>query len=126
MEQQQTISRSPRFFGSAYGSTMIIGGADADQLFSFCDVIEVGAHVSVMDMTESQFTYSVTKVDRAKHAKAQWLVDADCDLTLLVHDVFSMEYIVVRCDFLYHQHVKCMYELNELLIFGRIHHIIRI
>ena len=96
------LSRSPsRFFGSAYDNTLIIGGADDPRQFGFCDKIEHGALITVTDMTGAQFTYTVSGVDRAKHAGPQWLADADCDLTLFCHDLYSMEYIAVRCDFAY-------------------------
>jgi len=86
-----------RFFGSAYHRSLIIGGADDPRQFGFCDKIEHGARVLLTDMTGSQFTYTVSGVERAKHAETQWLMDADCDLTLFCHDVYSMEYIAVRC-----------------------------
>lgn len=86
-----------RFSGSAYDQTLVIGGADAPGQFSFCDKINNGAVVTVTDMTGAQFTYTVARVDRAKHAEPQWLMSADYDLTLFCHDVYSMEYIAVRC-----------------------------
>ena len=92
------LSDAPaRFFGSAYDSTLIIGGTDHPQQFRFCDAIEHGALVIVTDMTGTQFTYAVSAVDRAEHAQTQWLTEGDCDLTLFCHDVYSMEYIAVRC-----------------------------
>lgn len=87
-----------RFYGSAYDNTLIIGGADNPLQFGFCDKIEHGARITVTDMTGTQFTYTVSGVDRAKHAETQWLMDADYELTLFCHDVYSMEYIAVRCD----------------------------
>ena len=96
------LSHSPRrFFGSAYDNSLIIGGVDDPRQFGFCDKIEHGARITVTDMTGAQFTYTVSGVDRAQHADAQWLMDADCDLTLFCHDIYSMEYIAVRCDFAY-------------------------
>lgn len=96
------LSHSPaRFLGSTYDSTLIIGGVDYPQQFGFCDKIEHGALVTVTDMTGVRFAYTVSRVDRAKHAETQWLTDASCDLTLFCHDIYSMEYIAVRCDFVY-------------------------
>ena len=92
------LSASPaRFWGSAYDRTLVIGGADAPRQLGFCDQIEEGALVTVTDMTGVQFDYAVSGVDRAKHAETQWLTDAACDLTLFCHDLYSMEYIAVRC-----------------------------
>lgn len=92
------LYRSPaRFFGSTYEGTLIIGGVDDSQQFGFCDKIEHGAIITVTDMTGAQFTYTVSRVDRSKHAETQWLRSADCDLTLFCRDVYSMEYIAVRC-----------------------------
>ena len=96
------LSRSPiRFFGSAYDNSLIIGGVDDLRQFGFCDKIAHGARITVTDMTGAQFTYTVSGVDRAKHAETQWLMDPNCDLTLFCHDIYSMEYIAVRCDFAY-------------------------
>jgi len=96
------LFQSPRrFYGSAYDNTLIIGGADDPRQFGFCDKIEFGAMITVTDMTGGQFTYTVSGVDRAKHAESQWLMDADCDLTLFCHDIYSMEYIAVRCNLAY-------------------------
>ncbi len=92
------LSSSPaRFSGSAYNQTFVIGGADYSRQFGFCDQIQHGALVTVTDMTGTQFTYTVSGVDRAKHAETQWLTSADCDLTLFCRDMYSMEYIAVRC-----------------------------
>lgn len=96
------LSRSPcRFFGSAYDNTLIIGGADALQQFGFCDKIEHGAQIIITDMTGAQFTYTVSRVDRAKHAETQWLMNSDYALTLFCHDIYSIEYVAVRCVFAY-------------------------
>lgn len=95
--QSNKLPGSPaRFYGSAYDNTLIIGGADDSRQFGFCDKIELGALVTVTDMTGARFSYAVSSVERAKHAKTQWLADADCDLTLFCYDIYSMEYIAVR------------------------------
>ncbi len=86
-----------RFTGSAYDNTLVIGGTDSPQQFSFCDKIDNGASVILTDMTGAMFSYTVSRVDRAKHAETQWLMEADCDLTLFCKDVYAMEYIAVRC-----------------------------
>lgn len=97
------LYRSPaRFFGSAYNGTLIVGGVDNSRQFGFSDKIEHGATVIVTDQTGAQFTYTVYRVDRAKHAETQWLMSADCDLTLFCYDVYSMEYIAIRCILTYH------------------------
>ena len=94
----KNLYRAPsRFSGSAYDQTLVIGGADTPEQFSFCDQIDNGAVITVTDMTGAQFTYTVSRVDRAKHAASQWLMSADYDLTLFCHDFYSMEYIAVRC-----------------------------
>ena len=96
------LSSSPRrFYGSAYDNTLIIGGADDPRQFGFCDKIELGASITVTDMTGAQFSYTVSKVDRGKHADPQWLMNADYALTLFCRDVYSMEYIAVRCNLTY-------------------------
>ena len=90
-------SAPTRFSGSAYDHTLVIGGADYPGQFSFCDKIDNGAVITVTDMTGARFTYTVFRVDRAKHAESQWLLSADYDLTLFCRDAYSLEYIAVRC-----------------------------
>ena len=87
-----------RFFGSVYDSTLIIGGFDHPQQLGFGDKIEHGAIVTITDMTGVQFTYAVSHVERSKHANTQWLTEGDCDLTLFYRDLYTMEYIAIRCD----------------------------
>ncbi len=86
-----------RFTGSVYDNTLVIGGADQTHQFAFCDKISHGTPVTVTDMTGAVFTYHVTYVDRAKHAESAWLMQDKYHLTLFCHDVYSMEYIAVRC-----------------------------
>ena len=96
---KNALFNSPaRFYGSAYDHPLVIGGADNAQQFSFCGKIELGTTVTVTDMTGTQFTYTVTRVERSKKAESQWLISADYDLTLFCQDSYSMEYIAVRCD----------------------------
>jgi sortase A len=96
------LSHAPaRFYGSTGDHSLVIGGADDRRQFGFCDKIDLGDRITVTDMTGAQFTYTVSDVDRAKHADAQWLTTADCDLTLFCHDLYSMQYIAVRCTFAY-------------------------
>lgn len=89
------------FWGSSYDQTLVIGGADDPHQFGFCDKIGHGATVTVTDMTGAQFVYIVQEINRSKHADTQWLTGGEWDLTLFCHDVYSMEYIAVRCSFAY-------------------------
>lgn len=91
-----------RYWGSAYDHSLVIGGRDLPWQFGFCDKIDLNAAVTVTDMTGARFDYTVARVDRAKEADAQWLMDESFDLTLFCHDLYSMEYIAVRCVFAYH------------------------
>ena len=92
------LASSPdRFYGSVYDNTMVIGGADADGQFSFCDRIEVGAVITVTDMTGAQFRYRVTLVERSNTAEKEWLASSEYSLTLFCRDAYSMEYVAVRC-----------------------------
>ena len=84
-----------RFCGSAYTPGLVIGGSQ--QQFIFCGQVDIGAEVTVTDMTGAEFTYTVARVDRSDHASAQWLTGDGWDLTLFCHDVYAMQYIAVRC-----------------------------
>lgn len=99
---ENKLSAAPaRFYGSTDDHTLVIGGADDERQLGFCDKIEQGGVITVTDMTGAQFTYTVSNVDRARYADAQWLTGADSDLTLFCHDLYSMQYIAVRCTFTY-------------------------
>lgn len=91
-----------RFCGSVYDGTLVIGGGDYPKQFAFCDKIENGTAVTVTDMTGARFSYTVSRVDRAKHAQAQWLQEGAYDLVLFCRDAYSSEYIAVRCVFSHH------------------------
>ena len=96
------LSAGPgRFYGSAYDHSMVIGGGDYPGQFDFCDRIEYGTYITVTDMTGALFTYEVCDVDRSSHAETPWLLDGDGDLTLFCRDTYSMEYLAVRCKFIY-------------------------
>lgn len=90
-----------RYFGSVHKETLVIGGDDFPHQFGFCDKIENGTLVTVTDMTGAQYRYAVTRIDRSSSAQAEWLTAADCDLTLFCRDMFTMEYIAVRCSLSY-------------------------
>lgn len=92
------LHRSPaRFFGSAYDGTLVIGGADNAKQFGFCDTIDQGVTVTITDMTGAEFTYTVARVDRSENAETQWLCQEDWDLTLFCRELYSMNYLAVRC-----------------------------
>lgn len=90
-----------RFYGSCYDHSLVIGGADNAHQFSFCDKIDNGTVIIVTDMTGTQFSYTVSRVDRSKNAESNWLVGTDYDLTIFCRDALSMEYVAVRCRFMY-------------------------
>ena len=98
----QKLYHSPaRFYGSCYDHSLVIGGADNSYQFSFCDKIDNGTVIIVTDMTGTQFSYTVSRVDRSKSAERNWLISRDYDLTLFCRDALSMEYVAVRCSFMY-------------------------
>lgn len=86
-----------RFYGSAYDHSLVIGGADHPRQFGFCDQIDIGAMVTVTDMTGAVFSYKVVTVERAEHAQSRWLLSEEYDLTLFCRDSGSMKYVAVRC-----------------------------
>lgn len=93
-----TLGRYPcRFTGTAYDGSLIIGGSDRAGQFRGFDTLNVGATVTVTDMTGAVFTYEVKRIDRASHAGAEVLTRGEYDLVLFVQDAFAMEYIIVRC-----------------------------
>ena len=101
-ERDKLFYSPARFCGSAYDHTLVIGGMDGAHQFGFCDEIDRGTLITITDMTGSRFTYKVDRVDRAKNADNTWLTGSDYPLTLYCRDTYSLEYIAVRCDFVYH------------------------
>lgn len=81
----------------AYDNSLVIGGADHPTQFGFCAEIQHGTAISVTDMAGAQFSYTVSRIDRAKHAETSWLQSGEYDLSLFCRDTYSLEYIVVRC-----------------------------
>ncbi len=98
---QKLYSSPARFYGSCYDHSLVIGGADNSRQFSFCDKIDNGTVIIVTDMTGTQFSYTVSRVDRSESAENNWLISTDYDLTLFCRDTYSMEYVAVRCSFMY-------------------------
>lgn len=86
-----------RFYGSAQNGTLVIGGIDREMQFAFCAQIQHGDRILITDMTGATFAYTVTRIDRAKHAETQWLVQEGIDLTLFCRDRYAREYVAVRC-----------------------------
>ncbi len=98
----QELHNSPaRFYGSCYDRSLVIGGADNSHQFSFCDKIDNGTVITVTDMTGTRFSYTVSRVDRSQNAESNWLISTDYDLTLFCRNTYSMEYVAVRCSFMY-------------------------
>ena len=92
------LAYSPaRYFGGPGGDDLVIGGTDYPGQFAFCDKIENGTAVVITDMTGTQYRYSVIRVDRSDRAPAQWLISDEYGLTLFCRDLYTMEYIAVRC-----------------------------
>lgn len=86
-----------RFWGSTYDNSLVIGGSGEGGQLDFCGSIDLGAYISVTDMTGSRYTYTVTRVDRASHAETDWLLSSGFDLTIFARAPLSFEYIAVRC-----------------------------
>ena len=97
-DAKEVASFPRRFYGSAYDGSLIVGGADQDGQFDFCDQINPEAHIYVTDMTGTEFEYHVTRIDRAKEINLEKLMNQNAGLTLFVRSKYSMEYLIVRCN----------------------------
>ena len=96
-ENKKLLEAPARFWGSTYNHSLVIGGSDFAEQFSFCDQIEHGTLVEITDMTGARFVYTVSRIDRAKHAEASWLQQEEFALTLFCRDLYTLEYVAVRC-----------------------------
>ena len=90
-----------RFWGSVYGDSLILGGADQDGQFAFCAQTNPGDFVTVTDMLGNTFHFRVARVDRSDTAEFEKLSAGDYPLTLFTRSTFGLEYIIVRCDYPY-------------------------
>lgn len=96
--EEKNLAQCPsRFWGSSYQEILVIGGNDQRGQFDFCDRINPGAAVTVTAMNGEVFRYTVQRIDRAKHAQSQWLMQEGYDLTVFARGEFSLEYLAVRC-----------------------------
>ena len=86
-----------RFCGTAYDGSLVIGGSDQPGQFDFFGQIELGAAVKLTDMMGREFSYTVTRIDRAEKASGEKLTAGEWELTLFVRDSYSLEYTLVRC-----------------------------
>lgn len=95
--QNDALERqSCRYYGSAYNGTLVIGGSDRKGQLDFAGRIDVGAKITVTDMTGAVFSYRVRLVERSDRADAGVLLSED-DLTLFVRNSYGLEYILIRC-----------------------------
>lgn len=96
-DKGKVASHPCRFWGTVYNGSLVIGGYDQSGQFDFFDCIYNGAVVTVTDMTGSEFSYVVNRVDHSTSAQAEVLMDGEADLTLFVRDAGLLEYIILRC-----------------------------
>lgn len=91
-------SRYPcRFQGSAYDSSLILGGIDKKGQLDFCGKLDLGDRIIVTDMTGTEFSYEVIRIDRRKAADSSTLTESESHLTLFARNTTSAGYIIVRC-----------------------------
>ena len=84
-----------RFSGGLTAAPLVIGGNERQ--FAFCSRLDVGSPIILTDMTGAQYSFSVSRVDRAAKADADWLQQPGWELVLFCRDSTTMEYIAVRC-----------------------------
>lgn len=94
---KKLLSAPRRYYGSVYDGSLVIGGADDARQFAFCRQIQIGAVITVTDMTGAQFSYTVSSVDRTRYADTAWLTQSGCQLVLFCRDPASFGYLAVRC-----------------------------
>lgn len=87
-----------RFWGSVYDNSMILGGSSQEGQFDFFDRLDPGATVIVTDMMGCEYTYTVTRIDRASSATYERLSEGGYPLVLFAGNAFSTQYLIVRCD----------------------------
>ena len=92
------LSKYPRtFWGSAYDSSLILGGSSQNGQFDFCGKLDLGDEIRITDMTGAQFSYEVIRIDRRNQVDLDVLRDSESHLTLFVKDPNAGTYIIVRC-----------------------------
>ena len=95
------LSKYPcRFWGSLYDGTLVVGGKDQSGQFDFFHRMDIGDKVIITDMTGVQFSFLVSRIDRSKTADSDILIQDSWDLTIFARDSQSLEYILLRCNYL--------------------------
>ena len=82
-----------------YGNSLIIGGSSQKGQFDFCEKMDLGDKITITDMTGTEFSYEVVRIDRRKNVQTETLQEGSYDLTLFVQDRISRAYIIARCMF---------------------------
>lgn len=86
-----------RFLGSAYDNSLILGGANRKGQLDFCEKLDLGDRITVTDMTGTEFSYEVVRIDRRDSADIATLQEDGSDLTLFVRSKTWSGYVIVRC-----------------------------
>lgn len=93
------VSSMPcRFAGSIYDSSLIIGGVDSQEQFSFASRMEVGDRLYLTDMEGGRYTYCVAAIQHAQHATLDKLQAGEYPLTVFVKDSKTSEYLLIRLE----------------------------
>ena len=87
-----------RFAGTAYDGSLVIGGADDNEQFSFVSAADIGDSVQLTAMTGEVFTYRVKNVRHAKSSDAKTLTSGGGDLTLFAKSNSLGDMIMVICE----------------------------
>ena len=83
-----------RFGGSAYNQSMIIGG----QGLGIVTQLDIGDHITVVDMLGGEFSYKVKSIERAREVTEETFTLEESSLILFTYMKNEKKYIVVRCD----------------------------
>ena len=94
--QAGKMGRYPsRLDGTVYDGSLIIGGSGSQ--LACLKQIGHGETVRVTDLRGAVFTYTVSRIRRARNASADTLRSENARLVLFMRDLHTLEYVIVEC-----------------------------
>lgn len=96
--ENKDLAKGPcRFWGSIYNSDLIIGGKNQQAQFEFCQQVDIGEKINIIDMRGALFNLTVQKIERSSDVSFEKLSEGEYPLSLFVKEKYDDKYIIVRC-----------------------------
>lgn len=87
-----------RYYGSIYDSSLVVGATNQSGQITFVKELSVGDTIYFADMTGNRYRYSITDIIYRDHADNEELITDAVDLSLFIKNIYSFEYIIIKCN----------------------------